>query len=216
MPRSAEGKKRAERGLEDETRGKVAWISDPGMLDTQERHALLIGNSDYEVDEWRRGVSKCTNDAWALARTLESHHFDTETILNKTQKQMKDRIKKWIGALPKNCVALLSFAGHGVETKGVNYLVPTDASEDLADEADVHDQCVSLEWVMDKLLRHLDKKSLVIVLLDCCREETSRGLARGSGKRGLASINLSAKDAASVFVGYAAVPGENASERRNG
>ena len=183
---------------------------------TPERHALLIGNSYYEVVEWRRGVSKCTNDARALARTLGSHHFDTETILNTTQKQMKDSIKSWISALPKKCIALLSFAGHGLETRGVNYLVPTDASEDLADAADVHDQCVSLEWVMDKLLSHLDKESLVIVLLDCCREETSRSLVCGSGKRGLASINLSARNAASVFVGYAAVPGENASERRNG
>ena len=115
-------------------------------------------------------------------------------------------------------MALVGFAGHGLEQKGKNYLLPVDAPGDML-EGEVETRCVSLDWIMNLLIEHLDGESLIIVLLDCCREETlSRGLrsVRKQAKRGLAVGQiLSTGDSASVFVGYAAAPGMCAEEKSN-
>ena len=65
------------------------------------------------------------------------------------------------------------------------------------------------------ILQQLDRESLIIALLDCCREETlTRGLRTlgDTGKRGLGQVNLSDPDSAAVFIGYAAAPGMCAME----
>ena len=129
---------------------------------------------------------------------------------------MEDNFREWVRGLPSRCVALVNFAGHAVEHNAENLLLPTDAPSTML-PGELLYKCVSLNLIMSCLLDRLDKESLIIVLLDCCREETlSRGLqslGRAPGQRGLGRVALSDPDSAAVFVGYAAAPGMSAMER---
>ncbi len=204
---------------ESGTRGKVSQVRDQGMIDITARYALLIGNSDYQ-GMWRDGVSWCTKDAEDMARqlacdTLGVYKFTTKVLVNKTKREIENSIREWKIGLPRRCVALVMFSGHALEAQGKNYLVPVDAEENIP-EAEIKYLCISLDWIMDCILQHLDKESLIIAFLDCCREETfTRGLRTlgGTGKRGLGPVNLSAPDSPAVFIGYAAAPGMVAMER---
>ena len=203
------------------SRGRVPPVEEQGMVNIRERRALLIGNSKYAHEAWRAGVTRCEKDATALAHqlgcnSLGDYRFRAETELNATKERMENRIRDWVKGLPKRCVALIGFAGHGFEEKGINYFVPVDAP--WMGEEEVQYKCVSFDWIMAILLHHLDGESLIIVLLDCCREETSRGLRGfgGKAKRGLGKVDLSSKDSAAVFVGYAAAPGRVAEEESVG
>jgi hypothetical protein len=111
--------------------------------------------------------------------TLGVYKFTTMVLVNNTKHELENSIREWVRGLPRRCVALVKFAGHGFE--------------------------------------QLDRGSLNIALLDCCREETlTRGLRTlgGTGKQGLGPVNFSDPDSAAVFVGYAAAPGMCAMENR--
>src|SRR5262249_15679129 len=65
-------------------------------------------------------------------------------------------------------IAIVYYAGHGIEVDGVNYLIPTDAR--LARDFDVEDETVSL----DRVLQAIDSaRRLRVVILDACRENPS-------------------------------------------
>ena len=144
---------------------------------------------------------------------VHSHHV---LMMNMAKQKMEDKIREWVRGLPSRCVALVNFAGHAVEHNAENLLLPTDAPSTML-PGELRYKCVSLNLIMSCLLDRLDKESLIIVLLDCCREETlSRGLqslGRAPGQRGLGRVALSDPDSAAVFVGYAAAPGMSAMER---
>ncbi len=201
------------------TRGKFPQVRDQGMIDITDRYALLIGNSNYQ-GTLRDGVSRCTKDAEDMARqlacdTLGVCKFKTRVLFNKTKEEIENSIRDWSRSLPRRCVALVMFAGHALEAQAKNYLVPVDAPESMS-EAEIQYKCISLDYIMACILQQLGRESLIIALLDCCREETvTRGLRTlgGTGKRGLGPVNLSDPDSAAVFVGYAAAPGMVAMER---
>jgi uncharacterized caspase-like protein len=199
--------------------GKVPQVRDQGMIDITDRYALLIGNSAYE-GTLRDGVSWCTKDAEDMARqlacnTLGVYKFTTMVLVNKTKQEIENSIRQWARGLPRRCVALVMFSGHALEAQGKNYLLPVDAPANMLD-AEIRYKCISLDMIMECILDQLDRESLIIALLDCCREETlNRGLRTlgGTGKRGLGPVKLSNPDSAAVFVGYAAAPGMCAMER---
>ncbi len=117
------------------TRGKVPQVRDQGMIDITDRHALLIGNSDYQ-GTLRDGVSRCTKDAEDMAGqlacdTLGVYKFTTMVLVNRTKQEIENSIREWARGLPRRCVALVKFAGHGLEAQGNNYLVPVDAPENM-------------------------------------------------------------------------------------
>ncbi len=198
--------------------GKVPQVRDQGMIDISDRYALLIGNSDYQ-GTLRDGVSWCAKDAEDMARqlacdTLGVYKFTTMVLVNKKKEEIENSVREWARGLPRRCVALVMFSGHALEAQGKNYLLPVDAPANMLD-AEICYKCISLDMIMDCILGQLDRESLIIALLDCCREETvTRGLRTGStGKRGLRSMNLSDPESPAVFVGYAAAPGMCAMER---
>jgi uncharacterized caspase-like protein len=104
--------------------------------------------------------------------------------------------------------ALIYYAGHGIETNGVNYLIPTDAV--LATDRDLSFEAVPL----DKLLEAVESaKKMRVVLLDACRDSPfvngmRRTVATRSIGRGLARI----KPEAGTLVVFAAMHGQTASD----
>jgi uncharacterized caspase-like protein len=148
-------------------------ISRPALAD--KRVALVIGNSAY------RNVARLDNprnDAELLANTLRSLGFalvgaGAQLDLDKTS---FDRMVQAFGTqLAGADVGLFYYAGHGVQVRGENYLIPVDANP--TKEADVDFQMLATNLV----LRQMEGAGtrLNIVILDACRNNPfgGRGLA---------------------------------------
>ena len=104
-------------------------------------------------------------------------------------------------------------AGHGLEMDGENFMVPVD-SHAISLKEDARRICLSLDFVLRSLDECLDRESLIIILLDCCREnplldvKSIRAKGRQHIPKGLSAVNLqTSPDSCTVFVGFAAAPG---------
>ena len=153
----------------------------------EQRLALVIGNSAYK----HTGVlPNPKNDAKAVAAAFERVGFDSVTLkFDLGYEAMRRTIRDFGESAKKADVAVVFFAGHGMEIAGKNYLIPTDAK--LASDRDVEFEAVKL----DTVLRQVESaRKLRLVILDACRNnplsakmQLTRGITR-SVSRGLKSV----------------------------
>lgn len=172
------------------------------------RIALVIGNSAYEAAPLKNPV----NDAHDMAQALEELGFkivNKEKMLNLTQNEMKRAISTFGAELRSGGIGLFYFAGHGVQVKGINYLVPVDAK--VESEADVEYECVDAGRVLAQM--ESAENLMNIVILDACRNNPfARSFRSDSG--GLAMMDAPSGS----LIAYATAPGRVASDgsARNG
>jgi multidrug efflux pump subunit AcrA (membrane-fusion protein) len=152
----------------------------------EKRVALVIGISNYQQ------VPRLANplrDAEAIGGLFKKAGFDV--VDEKRDLGIADmrRVVREFSEKSRDAdIAVVYYAGHGIEVDGTNYLVPADAR--LASDFDVEDETVSL----DRLLKALDPvKRLRLVILDACRENPfsnsmKKNVASRSIGRGLARI----------------------------
>ncbi len=127
-----------------------------------DRVALLIGISDYRSIP---PLKNTVNDATDLSETLKKVGFDVTTLINVTGQELRASLDKFSFKAETAELALIYFAGHGVEVQGENFLIPVDA--DVASNRDVQQQAVSLK----DLLHTVDRaRTMRIVILDSCRD----------------------------------------------
>lgn len=126
-----------------------------------DRIALVVGMSQYvAVDKLRNTV----NDARGVSATLEGIGFEVTTLLDVTGDEFRAAIDDFSFQAETSDLALIYFAGHGVEVQGENFLIPVDAK--VASNRDIQDQSVSLK----DLLAAVDRaRKMRIVILDSCR-----------------------------------------------
>jgi caspase domain-containing protein/Sel1 repeat-containing protein len=150
----------------------------------EKRVALVIGNSAYQT------VPKLPNpdsDAKLMSDTLTSLGFFVvggSARLDLDKAGFDAALQEFRAQLVGADVALFYYAGHGVETHGLNYLVPVDAHPQ--DEADVFTQMVSTSDILDGLEKSGTKINLV--LLDACRDNPFSGHGVRSKTGGLAQM----------------------------
>ncbi len=171
------------------------------------RVALVIGNSTYQ------NVPKLpnpANDAQAVGILFKSVGFDSvETRENLGINEMRRVVRDFSDQARDADVAVIYYAGHGMELSGVNYLVPVDAS--LRRDIDVEDEAVSL----DRLLLVMESaKRLRLVILDACRDNPfakymARTMASRAIGRGLARVEPTTSD---TLVAFAAKAGSTAAD----
>ena len=126
------------------------------------RIALLIGISDYRSIP---PLKNTVNDATDLSETLDGIGFDVTTLINVTGGELRSALDKFAFKAETADLALIYFAGHGVEVQGENFLIPVDA--DVSSNRDVQQQAVSLR----DFLRSVDRaRTMRIVILDSCRD----------------------------------------------
>src|ERR1700733_114558 len=148
------------------------------------RVALVIGNSAY------RTVPALPNpaaDAKLMSDTLLSLGFFVVgggAQLDLDKAGFDDALQKFKTGLAGADVALFYYAGHGVETHGLNYLAPVDAHP--LDEADVFTQMIGMSDILDQLEKSGTRINLV--LLDACRNNPFSGHGVRSTTGGLAQI----------------------------
>jgi uncharacterized caspase-like protein len=170
------------------------------------RVALIIGNGAYQFDKLKNPV----NDATDMAESLKPLGFKVILRTDATQRQMKRALREFRAELTRGGVGLFYYAGHGVQSKGRNYLVPVGA--DIEQESDIEDEAVDANLILSYMEEAGTRVNIVV--LDACRNNP---FARGfrSANRGLAIMETVAKG---TFIAYATAPGSVAGDGdgRNG
>ncbi len=171
-----QGQNRSMRGIQP--------VSKSAVKVQQKRLAMVIGNSAYEKSKLKNPV----NDARSMARLLRRLDFDVDLVENGCRRDMVSEMNAFGRKLSQVDVGLFYYAGHGIQVKGRNYLIPTDAV--LETEGDVEFEAIDLGRVLSKM--EDSHCPLNIVILDACRDNpfarsfrsTSKGLALVDAPRG--------------------------------
>lgn len=170
-----------------------------------ERVALVIGNAAYfRVPP----LPNPTRDAADVARALERLDFTVTQVSNGTAADMRKAIVEFGRTAEGSMMAVVFYAGHGMEAGGENWLIPTDA--ELRSDADVESEAVSLRSVN---LQVSKARQLGLIILDACRNnpfeaKMKRSLATRAVARGLAPT----EPTDNVLIAYAARDGTTASD----
>jgi Caspase domain len=171
--------------------------------EAERRVAFVIGNSAYKN---ATSLPNTINDANAVAALFRSVGF--EVVTSRTDLGVLDfkrAVRDFLITAETADIAVVYYAGHGIEVGGTNYLIPVDAK--LARDYDVEDEAVALDriiWALQSV------KRLRLILLDACRDnpfvtklQRSVGV-RAAAKGGLAKIDDVSAD---TLVAYAAKAG---------
>ena len=174
---------------------------DAGQTNKSDRRiALVIGNSAYTSAP---PLKNPANDARDMAATLKALNFEVTSGINVNQRDFKRLIREFGLSLKLGGSGLFYYAGHGVQSRGRNFLIPIDA--DIQSEAEVEDSGVDVNLV----LNFMDdaQNGLNIVILDACRNNPF-GRSFRSAENGLAQIDAPT----GTLIAYATAPGRVAAD----
>jgi formylglycine-generating enzyme required for sulfatase activity len=167
----------------------------------QRRLALVIGNGAYQN---ANPLKNPPNDAKAIADVLRELGFEVTLGVNKPQREMKQMMREFGQRLrTQGGVGLFYYAGHGVQAKGHNYLVPVAAV--IQSEADLEDEAIDVNYVLN--LMDEAQNALNIVILDACRNNPF-GRSFRSAQNGLAQV----KAPTGTLIAYATAPDDIAAD----
>ncbi len=172
------------------------------------RVALVIGNSDYRSAP----LDNPANDASDLASALEKQGFNVLVRENVGERGLKEAVDVFAKHLKKGGIGLFFFAGHGIQLKDQNFLLPVDVG--FESEADVSFKSVSAEYVLSRMAEAGNR--INIVILDACRNNPLQQ-SRKSISKGLGVMNVGRAEKG-TFIAYATSPGSTAADGtgRNG
>jgi uncharacterized caspase-like protein len=177
--------------------GVTAWpigsaLAGPNGEGAELRIALVIGNGAYRSAPLKNPAG----DAGAVAATLRGLGYQVILRQNTGLRELIEALREFSIRAPKASVRMLFYAGHGVQVKGRNYLVPIDA--DPKSEEDIPRQSADVGEFIDRL--SAIRTGTNIVVLDACRVNPFAGGVivgpdgrrlkfRGLTPRGLASVD---------------------------
>src|SRR5256885_6136141 len=150
----------------------------------ENRLALVIGQSAYRSVP---ALPNPANDAKAVTQLLTDSGFEVSTSADLSQGQMREAVSEFAGkvaAKGADTVALVFYAGHGLQIDGENFLVPVDI--DPKREGDLPLQAVRLNDILNTLTSVPSK--MRILMLDACRNNPFPDLSKTSGG-GLAIVD---------------------------
>ncbi|TYL91645.1 caspase family protein [Bradyrhizobium rifense] len=172
----------------------------------EQRVALVIGNSNYQNAPQ---LANPDNDAQSMAQFLNSAGFEVISATNLGQNDMLRVVKDFsakVSARGPNTVAMVYYAGHGVQLAGENYLVPVDAK--VSNQTELVNDSVRLVDVMSTL--ETIPSRMRIVILDACRNNPFPNV--NDAGRGLAIVDAPNGS----IVGYSTAPGAEALDGNGG
>ena len=172
----------------------------------ENRLALVIGQSNYRAVV---ALPNPANDARAMSQLLGDAGFEVQTAADLSQTEMREKVSDFaakVVAKGPDTVALVFYAGHGMQIDGENYLVPVDV--DPKREADIPLQAVRLNDVLNTLTSVPSK--MRILLLDACRNNPFPELGKTAG-HGLAIVDART-GAPGTFMSFSTSPGAEAED----
>ncbi|WP_234679513.1 caspase family protein [Bradyrhizobium monzae] len=172
----------------------------------EQRVALVIGNSNYRNAPQ---LANPDNDAQSMAQFLNSAGFEVISATDLGQNDMLRVVQDFsakVSARGPNTVAMVYYAGHGVQLAGENYLVPVDAK--VSNQSELVNDSVRLVDVMSTL--ETIPSRMRIVILDACRNNPFPNV--NDAGRGLAIVDAPNGS----IVGYSTAPGAEALDGNGG
>src|SRR6202158_2255221 len=182
------------------------WLfSQPAFAD--KRVALVMGNSAYQnVNR----LANPTTDSEAMSAIFKKAGFDVvELKRDLNVSEMRRALRDFSDTVRDADIAIVYFAGHGIEINGNNYLIPIDAV--LERDIDAFDEAIPL----DRILTVVEPaKQLRLVILDACRDNPfnktmKRTIASRAIGRGLAKVEPTSPN---TLIAFAAKAGSTAQD----
>jgi tetratricopeptide (TPR) repeat protein len=169
------------------------------------RVALVIGNSAYQNVPF---LPNPVNDATDLSASLRRLGFDVKTLSNARYDDMRRALIDFGPQARGAEIALIFFAGHGIQIGGENWLIPVDAQ--LTTDLNVANEAIGLQS-LTRAVSNTTKLGLVI--LDACRNDPFRPKMQSTNlsravERGFSRVEPSDND----LVAYAARDGTTAGD----
>ena len=185
----------------------LGLVAAPSVATADGRVALVIGNSAYAaIGE----LPNPGNDAADVGAALGRLGFAVTTVRDADQARFNEALQAFTRESVGADVALVFYAGHGLEMDGVNYLVPVDAQ--LERDSDVRFETVAL----DDVLAAVEEAALGVVILDACRNNPlARSMIRTSATRSVSRGFGELDDGLlgnETLVAYAAAAGTTAAD----
>ena len=180
------------------------WVAGTGEAAADRRVALVMGNSTYQ---YAPRLPNPTNDAKAMADSLRAAGFELiggAPQLDLDRAGTEKAIRSFGAKLAGADVGLFFYAGHGMQARGTNYLLPVSAN--LEKEADVRYELIDVAMVLDEMA--LAESRLNIVILDACRNNPFGGRGLRAASPGLAQMQAPA----GTIIAYATQPGAVAAD----
>lgn len=171
----------------------------------QERIALVIGNSAYQQPGWH--LPNPANDAALISSALTDVGFTVTTLTDLDEDAMEQAFQEHgarLTAAGTDAIGIFYYAGHGVQSEGLNYLVPVDAN--AATEQDLWRQAPRL----GDALRYINAadNAMNFIILDACRNNPLPSANRDLSGGGLAPVGR----ASGMLISYATEPGFTAAD----
>ena len=136
------------------------------------RVALVIGNSSYQSAP---ALPNPINDALSMSDSLRRLGFVVQEGIDLDAAGMVSTLRSF-GSLAADAeVAVVFYAGHGIQVDGTNYLLPIDAK--LERERDLNYEAVSLDLILSEVSQ---AGKLAVVMLDACRDNPFAGQLQAS------------------------------------
>lgn len=176
-------------------------------LVTERRVALVVGNARYKNSPLANPV----NDALDMSATLTDLGFQVTTVQDASLRKLREATRIFQSSVASADVALIFYAGHAVESKGRNFVIPVDA--DVARDYELEDQAYDAQQWLAMLGETQDqnRQRVNIVILDACRDNPIARQWRSS------SNGLGRMDAPSgTLLVYSTAPGKVASDGPKG
>ena len=174
----------------------------------ERRVALVVGNGAYKTAP----LANPGNDAADMGAALQSVGFQVTTLRDASLRQMREATRRFEEAAVNADVALIFFAGHGIEAKGRNFMIPVDA--DIAREYELEDQAFDAGLWLSMLegARGQNAQRVNIVILDACRDDPLTRKWRSSAGRGLGRMDAPS----GTLLVYSTSPGRVAADGPRG
>ncbi|HTF74582.1 MAG TPA: caspase domain-containing protein [Bradyrhizobium sp.] len=172
----------------------------------ESRVALVIGQSNYRAVV---PLPNPANDARAMSQLLGNAGFEVMDAADLSQNEMREKVGDFaakVAAKGPDTVALVFYAGHGLQIDGENFLVPVDV--DPKRETDIPLQAIRLNDVLNTLTSVPSKTR--ILLLDACRNNPFPAINRSAG-HGLAIVDAKT-GAPGTFMSFSTSPGAEAED----
>lgn len=152
------------------------------VMDDAPRFAVVVGNQSYPDAP----LANPLNDARAISNVLRELDFDVLLVEDATLETLQALAERLATFYPEGSVGVFFYAGHAVQHRGENYLLPVDMAIDAP--AELPSQSVALS----RILQSFDTAgvALRIVVLDACRDYPFGALNEAFGA-GLADVDAS-------------------------
>jgi uncharacterized caspase-like protein len=185
----------------------AAFLLASGPAFAEKRVALVLGNSAYKNVA---PLANPVNDGARIAATLKEAGFDVvDSRRDLPAAETRRALRDFADRARDADIAVVYYAGHGIEVDGANYLIPVDAR--LERDTDIYDEGLSLDRI---LIAIEPAKKLRLVILDACRDNPfSRTMKRTVASRaigqGLAKVEPTSPN---VLIAYSAKAGSTAAD----